>query len=91
MAGLATLSKHIPATDQQGLPVLIFAIESVTGIPKQDPTDEDHDYVWVIAHDGSISVRTSDTVTVDWQFVTEDEATTPNEPEGVSGQVPDPD
>ena len=88
MSGLAALHKALPATDDEGRPVLVIALESTTGAPGTDGED----YVWVIAHDGSIRSRRADNVTVDWIFApVEGEAEKAGEPEGVQGQLPDSD
>lgn len=87
MAGVAALSKALPAHDEEGKPLLVIGLESTIGLSGADGED----YVWIITDDGSIETRKSATITVDWVFVpVEGEAISPDQPEGVSGQLPDP-
>ena len=80
---LAALPKALPATDDQGRPVLAIALERLG--------DNDAAWVWLIDHEGSIAVRDLDTITVDWIFapVEGEETEEADQPEGVPNELPD--
>lgn len=89
MAGIAALAVALPATDEDGSPLLVIALESVSGLVGVS----DEDYIWVITYDGHIDTRHPSQVTIDWIYVpvANKEAEEANQPEGVPGQLPDPD